>query len=90
MLTIWKFPLVLEDFQWLWMPHGAELLSVQAQAGKPQLWALVDPSAVKVKRSIRTCGTGHSLREEHGKYVGTYQLDGGALVFHVFDMGEER
>lgn len=89
MKTIWKFPLFVVDYQRLEMPHGALLLSVQAQGEKEEvmLWALVESTAEKERRGIWIHGTGHEIQFplRHGRYLGTFQLGGGALVFHVFE-----
>lgn len=86
MSAIWKFPLpVLDDFSLL-LPRGARVLTVQAQADRPCLWALVDPAAEPTPRQFRMWGTGHEHAEEPGTYLGTFQLGGGALVFHVFEV----
>lgn len=83
--TIWKWSLVVTDVQAIQMPGGAQLLAVQMQGGAPQLWALVDPTeAHKEMRTIRIFGTGNPIGEYPGDYLGTFQLDGGALVFHAF------
>lgn len=88
MKTVWKFPLRVADDLEIEMPIGAQLLTVDVQGETPQLWALVDPSVPTCIRSIRTAGTGHAIREAGLAYVGTYQMLGGSLVFHVFDGGE--
>ena len=80
---IWKY--VLEPETIIEMPIGAEILTVQEQYGRCCLWALVDPSANKVKRKFLVYGTGHPITEENGKYIGTFQLHNGRLVFHVFE-----
>ncbi|WP_435406250.1 DUF7352 domain-containing protein [Roseivirga pacifica] len=42
----------------------------------------------KAFRELRIFGTGHAMDENfNGVHVGTYQIYGGDLVFHVFDMG---
>lgn len=88
-MTIWKYPLETTEMQFLSMPRGARILSVQAQSGKPCIWALVNPDADKGKRHIRIYSTGHRVDERFvGEFVGTYQLQGGAIVFHVFDIGD--
>ena len=86
--TIWKFELkpmsgVLE------MPKGAHVLSVQTQRGTPCLWAFVDPESPTVPHSVRIHGTGWPLSENIDEYVGTFQVEGETLVFHVF-VGEEK
>ena len=50
--------------------------------------ALVDPDAKLVDRDISIHGTGHPLPNDPGTYIGTFQLQGGAFVFHAFDHGE--
>lgn len=85
--TIWKYPIATTDLQVVQMPAGAEVLCVQVQRGEPCLWALVDPSAEPEFRSVEVYGTGHTVRIDTGverRYVGTYQLYGGDLIFHVF------
>ena len=88
--TIWKFPLgEVNDLLTLSVPKGAELLTMQVQNGEPCIWALVDPSAPKVTRAFAVRGTGHDASGlEASKHVGSFQLLGGRLVFHVFDLGE--
>ena len=86
--TIWKFQLETIDNQTLKMPVGAEILTVQTQFEKPCLWALVDPNAEKEDRFIEIFVTGHAVSYDVSvemKYIGTYQLHGGSLVFHVFE-----
>ncbi len=89
-MTIWKFPLPApDDVVTLMMPRGAVVLSVQVQHETPCVWALVDPEAPKVPRRFRWAGTGHPLDlRGFWKFVGTFQLHGGDLVFHLFDLGE--
>lgn len=66
------------------MPLDSHILCVQVQGGTPCLWARVDPNAPSVARRILVFGTGHSI-EGHPDYIGTYQLSGGSLIFHVYE-----
>lgn len=85
--SIWKFPLETTDIQQIEMPADAEILTIQTQAGQPCIWALVSPDAPKRKVAFEIFGTGHPVPENgRRKYVGTYQLSGGALVFHCFEL----
>jgi hypothetical protein len=88
-LTIHKFNVRPDDYA-LSMPKGAKLLTVQMQYNEPELWALVDLHAPEVRRRFVTVPTGTPLPDEIATfvYVGTFQLHGGALVFHLFDAGE--
>ena len=85
MKRILKYELSIEDEQTILLPDNAELLTVQVQRGVPCLWARVDTAELNVRRKIITHGTGHIVPDTTGRYVGTYQLDSGSLVFHVFD-----
>lgn len=70
------------------MPKGAEILTVQTQNGIPCIWALVDIEAEKEPRVFDIFGTGHPVTFDMGverKYINTFQLKGGALVFHLFE-----
>jgi len=88
-MKIWKWTLQITDLQQIEMPIGAEILSVQVQHGLPQVWALVKESNETEKRTFITCGTGNPIPENIGRYLGTYQCDNGALVFHVFAVANQ-
>jgi len=84
--TIWKFLLEVKDTQIIEMPKKAELLTVQMQNGIACLWAMVDPNEETERRLIEIIGTGNPV--EMGierKYIATFQLHEGQLVFHVFE-----
>ncbi len=88
-MTIFKYPIEVKDRFYVDMPAGARILSVQVQHNIPQIWAVVDVLMPKVERAFWVRGTGHELGiAAAGKFVGTFQLDGGSLVFHLFDGGE--
>lgn len=84
-MRIFKYPAPLSDSLLVEMPRRAQVLTVQVQHGQPQIWALVEDDGSAVARTFRWVGTGHTL-ERDGNYVGTVQLEGGALVFHLFEM----
>lgn len=82
--TIWKFELEIADDQTIEMPVDSEILTVQTQNEIPCIWALVDPTAEKEIRHIKIYGTGHDIPyNQPKKYLGTFQLKNGAIVFHV-------
>jgi hypothetical protein len=88
MKTVWKYPVTIGDEFTLEMPLAAKVLTVQVQHGAPYLWALVDPANVDAMRTrrFRLAGTGHPIEDTDGlKYVGTFQMFGGSLVWHVFE-----
>lgn len=68
-----------------------KLLTAQVQYGSIMVWAEVDTNVENVKYEIVPVGTGWPLDAPTGKcvldthqYLGTVQLAGGNLVFHVY------
>lgn len=86
MKTIWKFE--FHPHKSISMPKGAEILSVQEQHGKTCIWAMVNPNAPLEIRKIVIYGTGHVLPNDPGQFIGTFQLQSGAYVFHMFEEGK--
>lgn len=85
MTTIYKFPLKLRVLQQVDMPAESKILCVQIQRGAPCIWAVVERGAKNQQsRTIRMIGTGNESPGETDDYIGTVQLDDGALVLHVF------
>lgn len=84
--TIYKYPLDVVDHQSITLPFGAQILCVQTQNNIPVIYAIVDrDSTLTEQRHFRTFGTGHTIDSKYADYyIGTYQLNGGRLVFHVF------
>ena len=89
--TIWKAILRPVDVQEIDVTEGAELLAARDQNEQLCVWFKCDPNAPRTKRRIAVVGTGHRV-PDRARYVGTGLLQGGALVFHVFEMdtGENR
>lgn len=84
---IWKFPVEPQKAKFE-MPKGAEILTVQTQNETPCIWALVNPENEKETRYFEIFGTGHNVPVDMGierKYINTFQLEGGRLVFHLFE-----
>ena len=88
--TIWKYNIRIDDVQIIEMPKTARLLSVQIQHKMVAIWVMVNPKLPMVNRIIKMAGTGHDMSSRiMGDFLGTIQIENGALVFHVFDGGEE-
>lgn len=81
-LVIHKYPLHPNGIGHL--PSGARILSVQAQRGNPYVWALVDPTKPFVEHFFEAVPTGEAPSSPDLEFLGTVQLDGGGLVFHIF------
>ena len=90
MKAVWKYPLTgwgtgagfRHDLE---MPFGSTVLTVQNQHGVSTLWAEVETEAPTVKRTFEWAGTGHAV-PQGGVYVGTVQVQGGAFVFHLYEV----
>lgn len=87
MLTIYKYSLSSfpEKYE---LPIGAKFLCVQTQHNEPQMWFEVDTSVLFETRCFTTYGTGQFIKTpaEKRQYLGTFQLNGGSLVFHLFEV----
>lgn len=102
MKTIWKYKLN-EGVNCIWMPKGAEILTVSARTGEPCLWALVDAKDEKINRFFLVMGTGWKIPDwpsMSGSYKGTFFIASGSrellaglpmtLVYHVFELPSEN
>lgn len=93
MRTIWKFEIPIEDNFELPIPMPAEFLAVQSQGERVQAWFVVDDHQETVVKRFLLRGTGHPFPEHAERpsgrkpcqYLGTVQLHGGGLVFHLFE-----
>jgi len=89
MITIYKYPIPAGNGEFGHvMPERAKILTVQTQKNVGHLWALIDTDRADQVRKFSTRGTGH-LADNLGAYIGSYQIDGGNLVFHIFDCGPD-
>ena len=86
MKTIYEYPIPIGDNFLIEMPIGAKILTVQTQNDVPQLWASVDTEQFFETRYFSLFGTGHRISDDfNGVYIGTFQIDGGQFVFHLFE-----
>lgn len=84
-LTIWKYDLKPSTHQLIEMPKGARLLTVQGQHSGVCLWAIVNDEAEVEKRAFGVYPTGGDAPGALAIYLNTVQLQGGVLIFHVFE-----
>lgn len=85
MKTIYKYPLNVTDYQEIEMPEDSTILCVDTQHETPCIWAIVDTEKGMTKRKIYVYGTGHPMNSDIFAYIGTFMINGGAFVFHVFE-----
>lgn len=90
METIYKYPVsVMARFS-LIIPDKALFLSVQIQNDKPYLWALIHTDEPSKQYNFRVIGTGYEMSETgHLTHLGTFQMEGGKFVGHLFWEQEE-
>ena len=84
MRKVYKYDIPMEDEFTLDLPTGSQILTAQSQFNQPKLWVLVDPDKPKKPAKFRLAGTGHPIDDRVGQYICSFQLHGGALVFHLF------
>jgi hypothetical protein len=84
-LTIWKKVLQPTDVQDVMVPAGAEMLCAREQFEHICVWFRCDPNAPTEPRRIAIVGTGHPAPSDEDRYLGTASLQGGTLIFHVFE-----
>lgn len=83
MPTIWKFEPDLTAMTIL-APAGATVLSVMEQRDQLQVWALVNSANAPELIQLQIYGTGHPVPENPGRFINTFQMAGGDLIFHAF------
>lgn len=85
MKKIYKYSFEVQDKVTIRIPRNSTILIVQTQRDTPCLWALVDPDEELCDFVFRIFGTGHPIDPDLiGDYIGTFQMDEGRLVFHIF------
>jgi len=87
--VIWKFPLLDDTTDVnIEMPAGARIIAIMTQRDAPYLWAIVNPKNKMEVRRFVTTGTGTPEKAsffDNSIYVGSYQVERGRYVFHVFE-----
>lgn len=86
---ILKYELPLVSWPSIELPKDAFVLCVQEQMNIAYVWAWVDPNETKtIQRRFMLVDTGEEIKEESSedtRYVGTFKLDGGSYVGHLFE-----
>ena len=85
MKTVYKYELPTSGTVSFSMPRDSEILSLQVQHGTPCIWALVDTESAPCMRWFSVYGTGDEILSSTQKFIGTFQVSEGNLVFHVFE-----
>lgn len=91
MAEILKYKVHLTRLQTLTLNKGAEILTVQEQAGELCMWAKVSGRVIDAANSelvsIYMVGTGHEVPVDASRYINTIQVDNGGelLIIHVYE-----
>lgn len=85
MKTIHKYTLDVVGERTIQMPENAEFLSVQVQHGEICMWFLVDTGEAEISRKFTVIGTGWEMPNQAVQHLGTVQMEGGSLVWHIFE-----
>ena len=88
MLSVYKYKVPVNDYFTLDLPKTARILKAEVQHGDVCMWALVEPGESTRERIFRFTGTGHPVNEApaHLQHISTFQMRGGELVFHIFEV----
>ena len=86
MRKVYKYVLPVDDYFTMSLPQNAEILKIDLQFDILHMWALVDPTKPSGVRHFRFVGTGHPIEEENIRFIDTFQLHDGNLVFHIFEI----
>lgn len=88
--AVFKVVLALTDDQTVDMRKHAEILTVQMQQGNLCVWFECDPNMPKERRRFAVVGIWHVFEDTAmQKYIGTIQIFGGDLIFHVYERSWE-
>ena len=86
---VWKY--IINPYKTEYdIPEGGIIRHVGEQYGEVCVWVEVDPRAEKETRVIEAFGTGHTLSSEYRKYIGSVSLEGGSLIFHLYEYPKEE
>jgi hypothetical protein len=88
MKRIFKYPIPIADEFILPLTLFAEILTVQMQKSEPQMWVLIDPDEPKYERKFHLYGTGMTITNDSHVYLGSFQMLGGDLIYHLFEVTE--
>jgi hypothetical protein len=88
MRTIYKYPLYAYT-QTLRMPAGAKPLFISVQRGAPYMWVEVETEHADETYHITTYATGERI-DSSDRYIGSYTLDNGEEVCHVYILEPDR
>lgn len=89
MRTIHKFPIdpSIDSITEIKTTVGYRILTAQVQGGRPYVWVEMDLDDLPVITTVTVIGTGRMMPENAAArlwYVGTFQMQDGTYVGHVY------
>ena len=86
-MKIWKYELSRASMSTtISTPTNSKILTVQVQKGVPVVWVLCSEELSEEDHEIVIYKTGHSVPDEPGRYIGTFQMCDGLVIFHAFEV----
>ncbi len=85
MKSVFKYEITSANEVTIVAPQVLRWLHVAVQHGVPCVWAEVDTETEHATHRLCVRGTGHPMKGNEGRHIGTLFLDDGAFVFHVFE-----
>jgi len=82
---VWKFEIPECDAFNINAPGEIKWLDAQVEHGIPFVWGVVSTDSPPISHVLFLRGTGHPFTGQEGDHIGSFQLDNGALVFHLFE-----
>jgi hypothetical protein len=89
MKRIFKYEIPIQHIIHIELPQESKIISFQNQNEIACIWAIVDNSFPLESRTFILIGTGQELSESCLNYIGTCQMMGGNLVWHLFELISE-
>ena len=86
MKAVYKYTLTQAYHQRISMPGNARIIHVDVQHDMPCVWAEVELEVSPRDVELYIVQTGMPLPNGEIKYVGTFMLDGGYYVGHVYQL----
>jgi len=87
-MRILKYEVLLEGTFSIEMPNDGVILSMQVQHNIPYIWVQVGSNMKLNKRNFRILTTGEAfdIISSKERYIGTFQLNVGSFVGHLFEL----
>ena len=90
MTNIWRQTINITDRQILTGPGLRRVLAVDNQRDKLEVWFEVAPGEPARSLDLIIVGTGHTVPDDAGDYIGHLIANGGTFVWHFYTTDPRR